>query len=460
MRKSFFLIFIILYQLSYSQIFSKETILRSGPDESRVNLVILSDGYKSNELNKFIADATNFSNELFKETPYKEYKNFFNVHLLKVPSKESGASHPGTATDVTEPEHPVKTVDNYFDSSFDGWKIHRLLVANDSKVFTVLANNFPTYDLALVLVNSPYYGGSGGPIAVSSTNVNANQVAIHELGHSFVKLIDEYYAGDIYAEEGINMTKNTNPNTVKWNNWINQNGIGIYQHCCNTESKKWYRPHQNCKMRYLGEPFCSVCTEATIEKIHSLTELVDSYTPKNTGAIDISSPITFNINSVFPIPNTLNIEWSLNGAIINNKDFSISISQKDLTSGNNKLQAVIKDVTPLLKVNNHENIHFNSIIWNINSTTFSIDEISSEKLAIKLYPTPVQDALHFDLAQKTNDNYNITISDATGKQFIDKQINHLMKQTNINLKTLPSGVYFINFKFKSGLKISKKIIKK
>jgi hypothetical protein len=460
MKRILFLSFITLCHFSYSQVFDVETILQSGSNDSRINLVILSDGYQNTELNQFITDATNFSNVLFAETPYKEYKNYFNVHAIKVPSNESGASHPGTATDVSEPAHPVLSVDNYFESTFDAFGIHRLLVSNNSIASTVLANNFPIYDIVLILVNSPHYGGSGGPIAVSSLHPDANEIAIHELGHSFVGLIDEYYAGDGFANEGINMTQETNPSNVKWTNWINQNGTGIYQHCCGGNSASWYRPHQNCKMRFLGNSFCSVCTEGTIEKIHSLSAPIDSYLPQNTGTIDLSTPITFNINVIAPFPNTLFIEWTLNGAIINNDDFSVLISMSDLMTGNNQLQATIIDTTSLLKVDNHETIHFATILWNINSSTLSIDEVLTENLKIKLFPNPTLDVIYFDIIKEINEDYDVMISDVSGKQLINKSINYLDKNPQVQLGLLPSGIYFINFKFQNGLNISKKIIKR
>ena len=146
MKMQLFLI-LLFYSLGVkAQIFDRETILSSGTDDSRINIIILPDGYTASEMTKFISDANELSNALFEESPYKEYIDFFNVYAIKVPSNESGASHPGTATDVSEPAHPVSTVDNYFGSTFDYYGIHRLLVAtNSSAIYNVLANNFPNY---------------------------------------------------------------------------------------------------------------------------------------------------------------------------------------------------------------------------------------------------------------------------------------------------------------------------
>lgn len=216
MKKLLFLFLISLNQFSYAQVFDVDTLLWSGPSVNRINLVILGDGYQSSELSKFISNSNKFTNVLFSETPYQEYKNYFNVFAIKVASNESGASHPGTAPDVVEPAHPISTVDNYFGSAFDAYNIHRLLVAkNTFAINNVLAMNFPTYDQVIMLVNSPYYGGSGGKVAVASLEANSDKIALHELGHSFANIADEYYAGDVYAKEKINMTRETNPDSVK-----------------------------------------------------------------------------------------------------------------------------------------------------------------------------------------------------------------------------------------------------
>lgn len=448
---------ILLFETSFTQTFNVETIVQSGSNESRINLVILSDGYQTNELSQFITDATAFSNYLFSRSPYKEYKNYFNIHAIKVPSNQSGANHPGTASDVSEPVHPVLSVDNYFGSRFDAYGIHRLLVANSSTISTVLANNFPSYDLVLVLVNSPHYGGSGGQFAVSSTNGNANKIALHEIGHAFVRLKDEYYAGDVYANEGINMTQTTNPLTVRWKNWIGQNNIGIYQHCCGGDSANWYRPHQNCMMRSLNASFCSVCIEATIEKIHTITSPITSHVPLNTGSIDIASGMSFTVDLIEPIPNSLDVEWKLNGTVINNGNSTVTISSNDLTVGNNSLQVTITDATSYLQVNNHENIHVNSILWNINSSTLSIDDIIKNSLNIELVPNPTQNTLSIKLTNK--ENYLLEISDISGKKLITKNVTQHVTPIQIDLSKLSSGTYIAKFNFKNGLIITRKIIK-
>jgi len=199
--------------IGFTQVFDVETIKFSGDNDKRINLVILSEGYQANELSDFITDATNFSNEMFNESPFSEYANYFNVYAIKVPSNESGADHPEDGI----------FVDTYFNATYNAFNNPYLLFYEidgnstnntEAKILSVLADNFPNYDNALILVNSPGYGGSGGEFPMAYNGFWATRVIMHELGHSLFDLKDEYYPGDLLAGEAINMTQETDPNFV------------------------------------------------------------------------------------------------------------------------------------------------------------------------------------------------------------------------------------------------------
>lgn len=363
----------------HAQVFDVDTLQYTGDINNRINLVILGDGYQAGELPKFVVDANNFTKAVFQASPFAEYKDHFNVFIIKVPSRQSGASHPGTATDVTEPAHPVKMVDNYFGSTFDVGKIHRLLVPTKHAAITnVLASNFPAYDQVVVLVNDPNYGGSGGWLATTSLHSAANEIAIHELGHSFSGLKDEYYAGDGYALETFNMTQVTDRNVVRWKNWLDHKEVGIYQHCCGGNSSKWYRPHQNCKMRSLGAPFCAVCVESTIEKIHSLVSPIDAYSPSSSTVDANFSSLEFKLNLIKPSPNTLKVSWLLNGVVFSKNVDALSINANNLIKGENVLMAIVQDTTQLLRVDNHASKHSYRVSWKIqNAASGSSADLSA-----------------------------------------------------------------------------------
>jgi hypothetical protein len=451
------------------QEFEKDTLVYNGNSDKHINLVILGDGYTNSELSKFEVDAANFTTVFFNLPPYSYYKKYFNVFIVKVPSNQSGASHPGTATDVAEPVIPVITVDNYFGSTFDYYQIHRLLVATKtSAISNVLAANFPNYDQTMILVNSPYYGGSGGYYTVASTHSQSSQIAVHELGHSFAGLKDEYWAGDIYAGEGINMTQQTDPLLVRWKNWIGINLIGIYQHCCGGLSEEWYKPHQNCLMQFLGVPFCSVCVQATIERIHSLAPPVESYYPP----IDVyylqdheialtTYPIKFKLNLIAPEPNTLKRNWLLNNLFFKHNIDSVSINENNLRRGINTLNVTVEDTTQLLRVDNHASIHISSVTWSINKEVTGIKDITStsSEIIIDLYPNPTSDFINIKLLGDTGGKINLAVYDMLGKKVKVYSL-HADEINSIDLHDLNKGIYVAKIYVNDNLITSRKIIMK
>lgn len=350
----------------YAQVFPTVTLQDNGDINKRINFAYLAEGYTPGELGTFIGDATATNDDLFSQAPFSNYANFFNAYAVQVPSNQSGADHPGTATDVSEPAHPTQTVDTYFDATFDYFNIHRLLVAtDDAAIANVLASNVPQFDQGFVLINSEYYGGAGGQYATSSTHPSGIEIAIHEIGHSFANLSDEYYAGDFYAAENHNMTQQTNPSQVRWEEWYGDNGIGIYQHCCGGSSANWHRPHQDCKMRYLGAPFCAVCTQRIIDVIYSLASPIDSYTPTALTQTVNGAPLSFDLDVIYPMPNTLTIEWLLNGNVFVANTESVTLSVSDLNTGANTLVARVVDETTLSRSYLPANGYEFTVTWTI-----------------------------------------------------------------------------------------------
>jgi hypothetical protein len=431
----------------FAQKFATDTIRYNGDPEHFINIVILGDGYLESELNQFSTDARNITNALFKESPFGNYQRYFNVFTIKVPSNVTGAAL-----------HPDSLIDNYFGSTFGYAGIERLLVPTKTvNITNVLANNFPLYDQAFMIVNSSKYGGSGGQVPTASTHSSSGEIAIHEMGHSFTNLADEYWAGSQYAREAINMTQETNTTIVKWKNWLNNFGIGLYPHA---ESPAWYRPHQNCKMRFLGVPFCAVCTEGTLEKIHSLVSPVIGYFPQNTDITEFSSPLLFKVDLIHPSPNTLKSTWELNGLLLENNADSVLLEKTRLTDGLNTLTFYVEDTTQLLRIDNHSSIHLSTVSWKIENTATGIDNISdaSEEIFIKLNPNPVKDHLNIDFQNETNGTCRIEITDIQGTIQASFLLNEAQKNS-INLTNLPQGIYIVRFSLNDNYITTRKFIK-
>lgn len=458
------LILVVFYSVIYlgvsAQVFEVENIFYSGDPEEHINLVILGDGYTEDELPKLVEDASNFTTEFFEATPFKEYKEYFNIYLIKSISNESGATHPGTATDVTEPASPVQNIDNIFGSSFDRFDIHRLLVPTETGVlFSVLFQNFPLYDQVVILVNSPTYGGSGGQFATTSTHASSAEIAIHELGHSFGNLKDEYYAGDVFATEAANMTQETDPVSVIWKNWIDYGGVNVYQHCCSGESSSWYRPHQSCKMRQLGADFCPVCIETMVEVIHELVDPVSSYYPEELLTDFEGQAITFGVETIQPNPNTLKRTWSMNGEIIETNVDQIDVDFDNLDIGINQLQLAVQDTSDFLRSAYHDTKHIYTYSWTIENQPTATNELSviEDEVSLFAYPNPAKDRITVKLESNHERNFLYELVDALGSRI---KVGNLTSGVElfIEVNDLASGVYFLNVSSMGNLVINKKIV--
>lgn len=430
-----------------AQPFDVDTIMYNGPVDTFINIVVLGDGYLESELDRFSDNADSIVRALFLQVPFNHYKECFNVFTIRVPSNESGAA-----------THPDSLIDNYFGSTFRYADIEWLLVpTRDEKVSGVLANHFPAYDQVIMLVNSPLYGGSGGWVSTASSHPEANEIAFHEMGHSFAGLADEYWAGPVYAEEKINMTRETDLEKVKWRNWYGDKGIGLYPH---EEAPEWHRPHQGCKMRYLGQPFCSVCIEGIVERIHSLVSPILSHRPVS-GSIEVNDgALQFRIHLLDPSPNTLRRKWELNGTPAGRNTDTLTLTRDDLVSGANVLAVTVEDTTSLLRVNDHETFHLYTVSWSINLSATGFHEVvtNTAHAVTEIYPNPTSDLVHIRIISGKIEELEIGLFNLQGKKLstIVPAGNQLV---NLNLQELPPGTYLVRIS-RDGIPIaSRKIVK-
>jgi len=377
MNKSVYIILFFLFTLISAENFPVTNILMNGNNEDRINIVFLGDGYTYEEMDDYIEDVFEVTDGLFLSPPYSNYKNHFNVYAVEVPSNESGTDHPGTASDCGGEANNVFYADTYFNSTFDSGGTHRALVIDNTfAAYTVLSANTPDWDIVFLMVNTTMYGGTGGAFATFSRNQLSIEIALHEIGHSFAGLSDEYWAGFQFANENTNMTQDTNPSTVIWNQWLYDNGIGIYQY--ESPGNDWHRPHQDCKMRYLETPFCSVCSEHTIKTIYSILDPIGNYLPEYTSInLPANGSEFFQINPIYTIPNTIEIDWFLNDEIIVQDTPEIIFDASIYNPGSYILKAYVKDITDLVRFDNL-NLLESEVNWNINIDSNLIGDINAD----------------------------------------------------------------------------------
>jgi hypothetical protein len=168
--------------------------LDNGHPSSKVDLLVIGEGYTEGEMPKLRKDVDRLVGKLFATEPFKSRKSDFNVRVLELPATKSGVHRPRTRDDrrsATGVEY------NIFDSE-------RYILTLDNKSLRDVASSAP-YDFIEILVNEKQYGGGGifNDQATASVDTGfAEYVFVHEFGHHFAGLGDEYYTSDVAYQTG------------------------------------------------------------------------------------------------------------------------------------------------------------------------------------------------------------------------------------------------------------------
>lgn len=322
------------------------TLLDSGDPANRIDMVILGDGFTADEQEAFHEHAKELETRMFADPPFSDYRPFFNVHAVEVVSNESGADHPELEQEV----------DTALGARYACEGIQRLICVDHDAVEDALGRSVDpaARDLVLILVNDPEFGGSGGAYAVFSLGGNPERLAevmLHEIGHAFAALADEYWIADDAPEREVyggceeveeppqaNVTAETAREDIKWNTgggpplgWIEQDTevptavkvseagdpgseVGLYEGAlfCPTG---FYRPTPKSKMRSLFRPWDAVNEAEIIKAVYGSVALIESVD------IDLEDgPPMVVADIVRPEPDTTEVTWTLDGTVVATDD--------------------------------------------------------------------------------------------------------------------------------------------
>ena len=303
-------------------------ILDNGDPATKVDLLLLGDGYTVEEHDDFVAKARELTDILFSTSPFRERKDDFNVWALAPPSAEPGVSRPSTNTYRDTP----------IGATYDAFRAVRYVLTFENKNMRRIASSTP-YDFIEILTNTEVYGGGGiyGLFSTAAANSEwAPYLFVHEFGHHFAGLADEYYtSASVYEPpESIvepyepNVTALLDPEELKWKHLVlphtplptpwpkaefeehsiavqerraemraanvsedemnalfrytrefteelfsrseYRDAIGAFEGA-NYEAEGYYRSEQNCLMFTRTDYFCRVCSDA-------IEEVIDEYT--------------------------------------------------------------------------------------------------------------------------------------------------------------------------------------
>lgn len=303
-------------------------IHESGDPATKVDLLLMGDGYTADEDDAFIAKAKELTQILFSTSPFKERTDDFNVWAVAPAAAQSGVSRPSTGTFRDSP----------IGATYDAFRSERYILTFDNKAMRRIASSAP-YDFIEILTNTEVYGGGGiyGLFSTAAANSEwAPYLFVHEFGHHFAGLADEYYTSSVAYEAPAEITEPYEPNVtalldphnLKWKHLMTpntplptpwpkaqyeehslayqerrremraanvseaemnalfrytreyveklfdesgQNGIVGAFEGGNYQAEGYYRSEQNCLMFTRIESFCAVCAEA-------IGKVIDEYT--------------------------------------------------------------------------------------------------------------------------------------------------------------------------------------
>jgi len=358
------------------------TIRNNGDSANRVDIVLLSEGYTAGELSQWAIDAEAGIVDLFLNEPFNEYQKYFNVHRIDVASMESGADHPETGV----------YKNTAFDATYNCSGVQSLICISNSKVATVLGNSIQPnqMDIVIVVVNDLEYGGSGGQYAVASLHTDSQEIILHELGHSFGLLADEYTSSPPPCNNTVeppepNVTMQTSRNLIKWNQgggppagWIEfstpiptvtaiPSGAGLYQgakYC----ASGLYRPTSNSKMNTLYAPFGPINEEQLVKRFYNFVSPIDSSMPVAPSLVlQQGSSSVFQVTVPMPMSMPLDVTWYVNG-LVSGSGLAFTLDTSALAIGFHTVKAEARDTTAKVRYD-PASVLMDSRLWSVEITS-------------------------------------------------------------------------------------------
>jgi hypothetical protein len=189
-------------------------VMQNGAPRDKVDLLLLGDGYTAAEMEKWHRDARRMLETLFAASPFKEHRRDFNVWAIDTPAEQSGVARPSDGVVRKSP----------LGASYDAFGSERYVLTMENRRLRDVAAAAP-YEFIEIVVNDRKYGGGGIfnlYATVSADNAFTPYVFVHEFGHHFAGLADEYYTSDVsYAAatarpEPWEPNATADPRAAKW----------------------------------------------------------------------------------------------------------------------------------------------------------------------------------------------------------------------------------------------------
>lgn len=316
------------------------TLLQTGPNNKRMDIVFVGDGYTASEMGRYHSDVQKGVAALLNQEPFKSYKNYLNIYRVDVISKEAGI-------DNDEYNHLQK------DTALDGGFVeygNRRLRADHDKVYAA-ARLAPNVNKVILLANTRTYGGVAySNLAMTTISSDYISVLLHEFGHTF-NLADEYvydnehetYVGNELGFPNLTIYQNQQ---AKWARWFDESGVGTYEGGMYKYRYGLYRPADASIMKSVYGAYYGPHIEAMTLGLHYFeTQPIESGTPQGNYGDETT------VFSIKPFSKAdLKIDWQVDGRFLPDyHDTSLDTKKLSLAAGAHTISAHVTDMTPLVR---------------------------------------------------------------------------------------------------------------
>jgi hypothetical protein len=305
-----------------------EVIHQGGPPERRIDVTVMGDGFTIDDDDQHLQQewAKLCLKVLFSELSFDEYRDYFNFYFVRLGSLEEGVDPALSEAEkqkiIERNKSRTRKRKTEFSTALDCKEAgpQRQVLADRNLVFkwlTIAGRETPGCKDDRQVIAFARFGklGMGGG-GVANVGRPDKSVTVHEFGHSFVGLLDEYAVNPMKPMEPImapNAATTDDPEKVPWAHFLKANvgGVGIYKGGATYIEGVW-RPAKGCAMNSAGHTgYCPVCREATVLRIYSYVNPIDSYEPSTTQEVIVSTKTDkfLAVTPMKPRGHALDVTW-------------------------------------------------------------------------------------------------------------------------------------------------------
>lgn len=301
-----------------------ETLHEGGPSANRFDLALVGDGYTADQMDRWHDDAQALTDAILNTEPYRSHAGWLNIHRVDAVSQDAGVSYD------CDPECTMR--DTAFGTIFAMELVNRFIgtTYRTTPVFQLhqwevaRAVSYVPWDAVIVVANTSHSGGMAVHFAtVPNSGSDWTETGVHEMGHAFGLLGDEYVEDYCIRSATLGLPENITDQgqAPPWPQWIDtdtplptpddrahRSVVGAFEGAYNCDDL--YRPARACRMNdSSGGDFCPVCAEALVRRLFRYADPVDAVT------LDVGAGGDVTLAADIP-EGDVALSWSVDGATV------------------------------------------------------------------------------------------------------------------------------------------------